>query len=681
MENDYMQVIQQKLIWFLGCGSLLVILFRMDFAKIMGGRPLAKLKTGLILVTAGAAVGVISHSELIKQWPLSPELSFYIESLLGYFIGVCLIIWGAIEWSGEYLGSKGKALVKLRLRLFTEKASAIVLREHNSLSLLENLSKYLIMALDCQGLTLHRRMDNGSLKLAFQSGLTPATGETLKIPQPESLFNAAVRSQQIMSSDNLEDLHSFVRLEAKSGIVESGLSMPLISGGDVLGVFTALSTKRRNYAAGELDLLELISSALTAAMRAEKMEQDQGQIAKFREIHKLISTAFDRKTPMLTALVESAKIAYPHLLFDEVNLYVSDIGLAKSHDFALPEGGRVHYIEGHFTRSEYPHLYKDIGDAGIYTIPERQALIIQLDMGNKGHAWLEIRLGKMPNYLADLMRAWSQMLANRVSHERLEKAMEQITNWLGAIRFCQERALASDGMSGFLQEMATMVIDLGMATYCRISLTDPLKLNLKTIALAQAKPLKSTAVEDEIPTAEVETLRKVLMTCKCIEFDQEKPGLKVSEQESRLILPAGVRHGLILPLAIKNESVGLMVLGEFEGRERALDAGLAVLFASNMAALISMVLTWHKDKRISQEANENKRKLKITQREPRMTPNQPPPILKSQLNDSLAGILASCEYLRNIKTDRESEVKRHLEIIERNATQIHEITAGAAQVK
>ena len=50
--------------------------------------------------------------------------------------------------------------------------------------------------------------------------------------------------------------------------------------------------------------------------------------------------------------------------------------------------------------------------------------------------------------------------------------------------------------------------------------------------------------------------------------------------------------------------------------------------------------------------------------------------IRSRLNGPLAGILASCEYLRGTHPAMEGEVSRFIDIIERNAAKIHGITSG-----
>jgi hypothetical protein len=88
-----------------------------------------------------------------------------------------------------------------------------------------------------------------------------------------------------------------------------------------------------------------------------------------------------------------------------------------------------------------------------------------------------------------------------------------------------------------------------------------------------------------------------------------------------------------------------------------------------------MVLSWHKEKRVSQEIKEGKKTLTIIQKEPQKTPDEITPKLRTRINGPLAGIMASCEYLHQSQPGIDGEVSHYLDVIERNAARLHEITA------
>ncbi len=676
-----MQILQEKLIWLLGTGSLLIILSKLDFSSKPAGSQIAvKLKSGLLMIASGAVIGIISRLGLMGEWLLSSGVSFYLETLFGYLIGWTMLLWGVIEWSQDHRENLFEPMGKLRLKLFTERITAIVLEEHSANSFIDAISKYLLLALDSQALTLHKLDNSGNLSLMFQCGLSSESEQTLRSPQKNSLFYEVCTSREIMISDTSSDLNSAVRIDAKNCVIASGLSLPIIIDNEVLAVLTVLSSKKHDFSRDVLAIFEMVRSALTNIIKTEKTEHKLLQESGFRELTRLISAPFNLNAPLLSVLLDSARAAYAHLPFDELNLYLSANGRVKTHDFSLPGGGKVNHIEGHFDKSDYPQLYKVSASKAPYQVFERKAALIQLDTGNDCQAWLEIRLENSPSYLPDLLLVWSQLVSRKINFDNLEKVKLQTSQWLGAIRHYHERALATDNVSALLQEMANLVIDLGMATYCRISLTDPQKQNIKTAALAQVRNLEWPATLDLLPTSELELHRRVLITGKSIEFDQSDSSRKITGPEADLILPRGVQRGLMLPLVIGADSVGIITFGEFRGRDREPASEQAELFASNLSAMISIVLSWHKEKRVSQEIIEGKKKITIIQKQSvRAQSPDLAPTFKSRLNGPLAGIMASCEYLQKSHPDLEQEVGHYLNIIERNAAKIHEISAGTTE--
>jgi hypothetical protein len=183
---------------------------------------------------------------------------------------------------------------------------------------------------------------------------------------------------------------------------------------------------------------------------------------------------------------------------------------------------------------------------------------------------------------------------------------------------------------------------------------------------------------NSIPVEKIEFHRKALLNSQAIHFNQDEPDFRISESELTFLFPAGIKRGEILPIIIAGQSVGLFTVGDFRQINRNYPSELSSLFHSDLANLISLVLTWHKEKRQSAVVKEGARKLTMIQREPRRTPVRVElgPKIRSQINGPLAGILASCEYLKGSNTENKSELGRYISVIERNASKIHEISSG-----
>jgi hypothetical protein len=437
-------------------------------------------------------------------------------------------------------------------------------------------------------------------------------------------------------------------------------------------------------------MLQAISSALETLLKKDKIAIGFQRELKFRDMLMAVSFAFEKGHSLHSAVLKAARIIHGFMPYYEINLYISGDGRVDTLKFDFPSGGRLNLLSGHLKRREYPHLFATspvAGESGseisrnLYESPERQSMIKRISAGPRDVAWVEIRMGagrNLPPYLSHLLTVMGLGIARKINEETIIRNDHLAGQWLGAIRYFQERASITSNLSELLQEAANIVINSNAAAFCRISLCDPDKIDLKTAALAQVRSLKWPMQQlNRVETARTEFHRRALLNCAPVHFDQEDNSLRISKQEAAFLLPEGAKRGIILPLVIGKQAVGLITVGEFRDLERLPNRKLAEIFLEDLGALISAILTWHKDKRISGEAREGHRRLTVVQKESRrhLPALEFSPKIRSRINGPLAGILASCEYLKD-NPEVNTEVGKFLNVIERNAVKIHEIAAG-----
>jgi hypothetical protein len=242
-------------------------------------------------------------------------------------------------------------------------------------------------------------------------------------------------------------------------------------------------------------------------------------------------------------------------------------------------------------------------------------------------------------------------------------------------------ALSGENVSTLMREAAQVVVEAGLYPFCRVTLCDPGKTELKTAALAEVRPL--TRQLQRMPSVSLDRAplhKKVLQEGTTAVFDLDSPDNGMVGDEACLLLPEGARQGMIIPIPLSGNAVGALTVGDFRGAERADTAELAGPFLSDIAGLISLLLTWHKKRRASVAAKEGQKKLTMVKPESKHEPAIPrfSPGVRSRINGPLAGILASCEYLKESCPGIDRHVGRYLSVIEKNAEKIHEITSGIA---
>jgi hypothetical protein len=688
-----MEILQQKLIWFLGATSIYLLQWKFEFGRLVAGKETAvRIKTGTLLILVGTLIGILTRMGLLGQWLLQSGVSFYIENIFGYLLGWSLLIWGIISWSKEYFDVHGRPLTNTRQRVFSDKISASIINGLSETAYLESISRYLLLALDCQAITLHRQEKGESIFLTFQEGLMPDGEVLLNRPHTDSFFARVIGQASPVATDDPGELHSTLSVQSSYGPIISTIGLPFVLDENATLILSAYSVRKKFFSDDDIELLKNMASGLEIVIKREKAESESRTRIMFQEMLQSVDHSFDKEKQLVSALLQSARTIFANFPFTEINLYTTTNGAVNLLDFKLPSGGQVNLRSGYFKKSEYPFLYpskkqklenKSPHDAEIFMLTERSSCLLLLRLEGLAKAWLEIKYsGKgFPAYLPILMATLGEKIARKLEIEQAVKLKEQAGQWLGAIQFYLEQARSTSDVAELLHEMASMAVNAGTTAFCKITLSDPQKSILRTAALAQARDLRwSMQHLLSVPVSKVELHGMALLNRIRVSFDQDDPHQSISESELSFLMPQGIKRGEILPLVIGDHAVGLLTVGDFREKERAYPSELMNLFWSNLAGLMSLVLTWQKEKRLTGEIKEGARKLTMIQRETHKNIHdiEFAPKMRSQINGPLAGILASCEYLKDSHPEIESDIGRLINVIQRNASKIHEITAGVA---
>jgi len=233
-----------------------------------------------------------------------------------------------------------------------------------------------------------------------------------------------------------------------------------------------------------------------------------------------------------------------------------------------------------------------------------------------------------------------------------------------------------------LRETAQVVVDAGIFPFCRITICNPGKSELKTAALAQLRPAEPQPQNRHcIPLEQTPLHKKALIEKATVIFGKDEPERIMSGDEARLLLPDGTQRGMIVPIILKGNAIGALTAGDFRDSDRADSDSINELFLANIAGLISLMLMWRKEKRVAGSGREGQKRLKVVRPEVKAGSTEPrfAPGVRSRINGPLAGILASCEYLKDSCPGIDQHVGRYLQVIEKNAERIHEITLGLTE--
>jgi GAF domain-containing protein len=495
-----------------------------------------------------------------------------------------------------------------------------------------------------------------------------------------------------MIIDSNHELTAGDKPETISGPVESAICVPVGSGGETLGIFAAYRTQARDFDSDDLSIIRIVCDGLSAALKRDITEKDCRLETRYKEMLLLAARPFEDGESLISALVKSAKLIHSYVPFGQIDLYIHADGKPHSLDFNLPTGGVVNVRTGYFPESDYPEFHGGASESGGYRFISQDVLIhdnqksylFPICDGKYPLAHMKIELStpaRRSSYLPLLGAALRQKISDYLENERVVKLENQSQQWLGALQYYQGKALSTKDLSKLLNDLALLIADLTPSTFCRILLIDPNRKIFKTAALAQARNLEwPSSISSRISLDDIVLHRKALLEGKNITFGHDDSRNEISPEERAKTLPSGIKHGLIIPLNMGEKVVGLLIVGESRRKERSPLEGGSSMFVLSVAGLISMALTLHRERWVTRKAIEGNRKLTLRQSQASHASLRSGMSLsvKSRVNGPLAGIMASCEYLKSCPPEDISEVGRFIDIIQRNAKKIHNITAGVS---
>ncbi len=687
-----MDIIQQKLIWLMAGGAALVLLFRLDLRRA-GIRitALNRLKAGFMLILVGAVVGITYRVGFSTGSFSESGIAFYLETLLGYVLGWVLIIWGMIQWARDFFDHRGNLLTTTSGRWIKGKVSSSLINSQGPNQLLDGVAEDLLSILSCQAISLHRVWEDNRLHLVLERGLTSASASIIEnVMGEDNLYCASKMSVQAMIIDGNHELTAGTKLETLSGPVESAICVPVGSGGETLAIFTAYRTEEKDFDSDDLSLIRTVCDGLSAALKRDIAEENYRLETRYKEMLLVAAKPFDNGESLISALVKSAKLIHSYVPFRQIGLYIHGNGKPHSLDFNLPTGGVVTVKTGYFPESEYPEFRLDASNTREYRNISKDVLIhdnqkeylFPICNGKYPLAHMKIELSapaRRSSYLPLLGAALKQKISEYLENERAVKLENQSGQWLGALKYYQEKAISSKDLSKLLGELASLIADLTPSTFCRIMLIDRDRRIFKTAAQAQARNLRwSSKDAPAILLADVPLHGRALFEGESIRFGHADSKIEISPEEHKTLLPSGIKHGLIIPLTMGEKVVGLLTVGESRREERSSLEGGPSMFILSIAGLISMALTMQREKWITRNTREGSRKLTLRQKRASQAsvPRSMSLSIKSRINGPLAGIIASCEYLKSCPSEDKFDVDRFIDIIQRNAKKIHNITAG-----
>ena len=696
-----MILVHQKLIWLMA----LIAIF-LAFAKLKSGyflfRPKAlKLMTyGCVLLALGTTVGLAGHMGLLGPGYSLSMIYFIIESVMGYIVGWTLVIWGMILWL-PYLFSVTSRLQKATKSIsLYESITKVSSYGDASPTTFSKIASAALENYGYQGASIHILSRENRLSLFASIGLTEKSKELIN-SSDNSLYSKVFETGEIFQTDESIRIHKDIIIETTNGPVVEALAIPVDLGIKRVGVLTVYTDHPRVFSQEELRILEAVSANLGLAFYRDGLQRSIQSQQAFRDFIAVILKTSRSNDNLNTCVIRLAKLLRQFLKFNSVNLYLKGDGAPHVLDFNLPTGGNVVIDKGYFAGDNYiPVRWVMSNNRGL-TLPDNVNLLGEeyKPPQNTRTIFTPVVIGGEPIGVLNVsvkpdhkfgqndiivMEAIASVISGSVLEEMNNSLTTDTFDKIGAVKYSLEAAGNQETSVNIYRELARIIVENTPSTFCRIMLLDNDRKRFQTAAIYQRREL----LWDErtitgLPLAELYTHRKVMATGKPEIISDNNITAKISKLEANLLMPKGISQCMIIPIITEGKTAGVVTIGESRSSDRNKISSHQLVFAVLLTNVISMSLM-HKNSIATRNilADSNR----IANRRLRYYENQADtfkmiPGFNSRINGPLAGILASCEYLKNKPNVDREELNKYLDVINRNAEKIHKLSGQFAEAK
>lgn len=692
---------QQKLIWLLSIISVFFIFYKLKSGYFLH-RPKAALMMayGCGLLIFGTIIGLVGNMGLLGAGYSQSTVFFIFESIVGYIGGWILIIWGMVLWLPHNFSISTHLHRKTKNVKLYENISRLAAYGGTSPAMFRKIAKAVMEHCGYQGASLHVIDKQNRLLLFASVGLTEKSKKMISSVK-NSLFAKAYKTGDIFQADDQIRIHPKNIIETTSGPVVDALAVPVDFCAKQVGVLTVYTDHPGLFLQEDLRALEVVCAHLGLAFYKEGLQRSINSQMVFRDFIAVILKTCRSEDNLNTHMIRLGKLLRQLIEFDSIHLYLLGDGPSHILDFNLRNGGSVIVEKGYFNDSEYKPVRWVLAKKRGLTLPgdaflvsddfkpqeDCASLLIPVAVGGKVVGVLSLSINQKYKFSQNeivAINAIANVLSGVILNEMNESIAAEALERSGAIRYSLEKAFDQQQSSNILHELAKIIVEKTPATLCRIMLLDEKKKSFKTEAIYQQRQIFwNEGSIDDFKLSDLYFHRKVVATGKPEIFSNTKQTSKISKLEMKLLFPEGISQSMIIPIIIDGNSYGVVTLGENRNPTRNEFGPYQLVFASLLTTVISMSI-WKKD-------NINIRKTLVDSN--RMVfqrlsyyKNQAESFkfvsgINSRINGPLAGILASCEYLKN-KTDvKKEEVEKYIDVIDRNADKIHKLFRQFAEAR
>ena len=696
-----MVLAHQKLIWLMALIAIFLAFHKLKASYFLHRSKAMKMMTaGCLFLGFGASLGLAGHMGLLGIGYSKSVLYFVLESVVGYIGGWSLIIWGMALWLPYLFSVSNRLQKKTKSVNLYEAISKVSAYGDASPATFGRIAGAVLENFGYQAASLHVISTDNKLSLFASLGLTENSKKMLEDVR-DSLIEKVYKTGEVFLADESVRIHRNFIIETVSGPVVEAIGLPVDFGAKRVGALTVYTDHPRVFSQEELRVLDAVGANLALAFYREGLQHSINSQLAFRDLVAVLLKTARANDNLNTRLIRLAKFLKQYMRFESLNLYLPGDGPPQQLDFGLPRGGKVIIEKGYFQGDEYSPINWVIDNRRSLLLPDNAAW---LDKGFKFDKEIKVLYTPLMNgeqvsgalsLSTDKKHRFSQndliaveIIASVMSAALMEELTAAITteavDRIGAINYSLEHSLSQEPARNIFRELAKIIVEKTPATLCRIMFFDRDHKRFRTEAIYQRRGLSwDESTIAGLAATELFAHRKVMATGRPEIISDSDPTIRMSKLEANLLLPEGVSQCMIIPIRIDGKAVGVVTIGEGRCSNRSQFGSPQLIFAELLTNVIAMTLLRRANSSVKNELENTTRLVqqKLRSYESQVDSFELITGFNSRLNGPLAGIMASCEYLKNRPDIKPAEFERYINLINKNADKIHRLSSQFANVR
>jgi transcriptional regulator with GAF, ATPase, and Fis domain len=630
-----------------------------------------KMSSGLLILILVLAVKIA-----VSFLQFSPEPYLKAGVFCGIILGGGGVIWGVVHLLSMSTRSQSDFLHRMR-QLVCVKAISSIPKPAKSYEQIfkESLNKLMDIMRYKMGVVFKPSFNSHDMVLVGYWGVpSDRIQAVLSLPKENGFYKEAVTSKEVVVYDEVNALPEYNSLFTDEDGIGSFACVPLKFGNKILGVIGLYDTDSKRFVFQETLFLSSLGKLLGVMAEQTWVSERNKWRREYICVAEKISRIFEPDRPMKKIIPQMAKLLRKIIDFDYLSLVITDssgenmdrisVGtggnILLSKEYSLPtygtavlkaiESGKP-LIQKEIEYQEYveENLLKAMGIRSRMILPLSRHGALTLGSLKTGQYF-----PKNAKWLSLIGTVLSNVLQNYKMNESIRKKDKLLLKFNEII----EKTLTEKESPKILSDIAREITRELPTSFCRISFLEKDKDNLNTLALEKIRDKGIDLKEEKNhPLSVLPWHRMVLKTGKTMLVNQDDPESLMPDEECEQIMTKDLRSGLLVPIIVDQNPVGVLSIGEVRSWNRRPFNREEIAFVKGVAHQIPTLL--ERDfKPSSLDSN--------IRPQPKEEINQ----LGFEINSSLSTIYGSVELIRSKKKGLDEDTSKYLDLIEKGGRRI-----------